>query len=125
MSKEDTDLIEELETVEIEKLDFITVDEMKAERPKIFGDESFSFAINDISKARVIRNVKTRVGVGNMYILDTNPRIYTFGNAWEQLQNFYAENKLKSGSIVKYIEKYIPEGKDSFSTTYKFEVIEK
>jgi len=124
MSK-DEKLIEELETVDIEQLHTITIKEIKELKPKIFGLEPFEFVIKDISKAWVKPNVKTQAGIGDMYILDTTPKIYTFSNAYEQLDRFYIENNLKPNCKIKFVKKFIPEGLKSYDTTYVFEIVTK
>ena len=122
MSK-DEELIKEMEKIDIEDLPEITIKDIRAKKPKIFGLEPFTFIVKGISKARVKSNVKTQAGIGDMYILDTIPKIYTFSNAYEQLETFYIENNLKPNCQIKFVRKFIPEGLKSYDTKYEFEVV--
>lgn len=121
MSKNDE--ISEIENIDIEQLHTITIKEIREMKPKIFGLEPFTFVVIDISKAWVKPNVKTSAGVGDMYILDTMPKIYTFSNAYEQLETFYIENNLKPNCKIKFVKKFIPEGMKTYDTKYDFEVV--
>ena len=124
MSEELDDLQKQVEEIPLEELEDITIEEVRASRPKIFGEDSFTFVLGEIRKAKVRRNVKTSKGFGDMYILHTmNPKIYTFGNGYDQLTKFVEANNLKKGDTIKYIRNYIPEGKDTFDTTYVFEKV--
>jgi len=117
-------LLEQLEEIEEEELETITIEEVRELRPKIFEESKpFVFVVGEIGKAKVRKNIKTRVGSGDMYILDTMPKIYTFANGYDQLVIFCKENKVKKGDTLKFVRKYIPEGKDSFATTYEFEKV--
>lgn len=124
MSKNDEE-IEQLETIDIENLHTITIKEIREQKPKIFGTEPFDFIVKDISKCWVKPNVKTSAGVGDMYILDTKPKIYTFSNAYEQLETFYIENNLKPNCKIRFLRKFIPEGKKTYDTKYEFEIVTK
>ena len=122
MSK-DEELIKEMDKIDIEELQEITIKEIRDKKPKIFGLEPFEFIVKNISKARVKQNVKTQAGIGDMYILNTIPQIYTFSNAYEQLETFYIENNLKPNCQIKFVKKFIPEGLKSYDTKYVFEAI--
>lgn len=122
MKNDETTTIEKLQKIDLSKLDTVTIESIREQKPKIFAKEPFIFLINDLSKALVIPGQETRVGSGDMYVLDTVPKIYTFGNAYDQLEQFCCKNDLTRGSKVHYLKKFIPAGKDSFSTTYSFEV---
>lgn len=123
MSKEEQN--QESETIDIEELQTITISEVKAQKPKIFGEEPFEFIVRNINKAWVKPNVKTSAGIGDMYILDTIPKVYTFSNAYEQLETFYIENNLKPNCKIRFLKKFIPEGLKSYDTKYTFEAISK
>ena len=125
MSKKETEIINEIETIDIEQLHTITIDEIRQSKPKIFGIEPFDFIVIDIKKAWVKPDMKTSAGVGDMYILNTNPKIYTFSNAYEQLETFYIENNLKPNCKIRFVRKFIPEGLKSYDTKYTFESISK
>jgi len=122
MSK-DEEIIKKMETVDIDDLETVTIQEIRELKPRIFGENSFKFIINDLGKAKVLKKVKTRVGFGDMYILDTVPVIYTFGNAYDQLEEFVQSNRLKPKATIKFVKKFIPEGKDSYDTQYIFEKV--
>jgi len=122
MTDNEKNFLDKVGRIDLSKLKTSTIAEVRQKKPKIFDKESFDFVINDLSKALVVPEVETRSGVGDMYVLDTKPRIYTFGNAYDQLEKFCSRNNLSRGSKLKYLKKFIPEGKDSFSTTYVFEV---
>ena len=123
MTNNEKSFLDEVGKIDLSKLKTKTIAEIRQQKPKIFDKESFDFVINDLSKALVVPELQTRSGVGDMYVLDTMPRIYTFGNAYDQLEKFCSKNNLSRGSKVKYLKKFIPEGKDSFSTTYVFETL--
>lgn len=123
MTNNEKTIIEELQKIDLSKLDTVSIEEIRQQKPRIFDKESFTFVVNDLSKALVIRDHPTKAGTGDMYVLDTLPKIYTFGNAYDQLEKFYKEHSLVSGSKITYLKKFIPTGKDSFSTTYLFEVV--
>jgi len=115
--------LDELRDIDLNELETVTIKEVRESRPQIFGETPFDFILGDLGKAKVRRNIKTRVGSGDMYILDTNPMIYTFSNGYDQLYRFVEENKLKPNAKIRYVRNYIPEGKDSFATTYEFEKV--
>ena len=118
-------ILDKLGKIDLSKLETITIDEVRQQKPRIFGEESFDFVVNDLSKALVVHEHKTRVGSGDLYVLDTLPRIYTFGNAYDQLEQFYRKNNLTRSSKITYVKKFIPEGKESYDTTYLFKVFGK
>ena len=121
MTNNETTTIEALQKIDLSKLDTVTIESIRQQKPRIFDKESFTFVVNDLSKALVITDHPTKVGSGNMYVLDTVSRIYTFGNAYDQLEKFYKEHNLAKGSKIRYVRKFIPEGKESFDTKYLFE----
>ena len=122
MSNSESTIIEGLQKIDLSKLDSVTIAEVRQLKPRIFDKEPFTFMVVDLTKALIIPDYKTKAGSGNMYVLDTLPRIYTFANAYDQLEKYYTKNNLASGSRITYLKKFIPEGKDSFDTTYVFEV---
>lgn len=123
MTNNETTTIEALQKIDLSKLDTVTIESIRQQKPKIFDKESFTFVVNDLSKALVITDHPTKVGSGNMYVLDTVPKIYTFGNAYDQLENFYKKHNMVRGSKITYLKKFIPEGKESFDTKYLFEEV--
>ncbi len=123
MTNNETTTIEALQKIDLSKLDTVTIESIRQLKPRIFDKESFTFVVNDLSKALVITDHPTKVGSGNLYVLDTVPKIYTFGNAYDQLERFYKGNNLVRGSKITYMKKFIPEGKESFDTKYLFEIV--
>lgn len=123
MANNEETILAKLKKIDLSKLETVTIEEVRDKKPRIFGKESFNFVVNDLSKALVVREHKTDVGFGDMYILDTTPAIYSFSNAYDQLEEFFKSNKLLKGSKIKFVEKFIPPGKESYDTTYSFEIV--
>lgn len=112
--------------VDLENLEEITLDEIKANIPKVFmkpsdlqPDVAFDFLLNNIKKVKVIPRMKTRVGIQDMYVLDTVPQIRCFRNALTQLENFVEKNKIKLPATIHYETRT---GAD-FDTVYIFEKV--
>lgn len=122
MAQNEESLLDTITKIDLSSLETVSIDEVRQQKPRIFGKESFDFVVNDLSTALVIREKETSVGSGDMYILNTLPRIYSFGNAYDQLEQFYNKNNLSPKAKITYLKKFIPAGKDSFDTTYVFEV---
>ena len=125
MTENEETIVDKLQKIDLTKLKRVTFEEIMAKKPKIFGDDSFDFSIGDLSGALEVPDFETKVGFGDMYVLDTKPLIYTFSNAYGQLRRFCKKNNLKSGSKITYLKKFIPEGKTSFDTQYLFEEAKK
>ncbi len=126
MSENEKDLIAELESIDTEDLPTVDIDTVRADRLRIFEasseetpDVAFTFEILTLTAKQ--QTMKTRVGKGKMYHLDTVPKIVCFANAFDQLVTFVEKAKLKTPCSIKYVDRKIPEGKDSFDTKYLFE----
>ena len=125
MAENEKTIVDKLKKIDLTKLDSITFEEIMQLVPKIFGDDSFEFIIDDLSKALVVPDQPTKHGVADMYVLHTKPRIYAFRNPCEQLKQFCIKNNLQPGSKIVYLKNFIPEGKTSYDTRYVFEVAKK
>lgn len=121
---EEEQFIETIEKIDKDDLEEITIEEVRLKTPKVFmkptdeePDVAFSFLLNDISKVKVIPKTKTKVGTDDMYLLDTEPAIYCFRNAYDQLEKFISTNNIKLPSIINYVTR---KGSD-YTTQYIFE----
>jgi len=96
MTENEETIVDKLQKIDLTKLKRVTFEEIMAKKPKIFGDDSFDFSIGDLSGALEVPDFETKVGFGDMYVLETKPLIYTFSNAYGQLRRFCKKNNLKS-----------------------------
>ncbi len=123
------------ENVNLEELDFIedeeslpVVDFSEIQRPRVFEkatdekqDVSFVFTLHSTS-CRVTKYQQTiggKLTIVDMYILNTEPKIYAFRNAVKQLEDFVKNNKLKLPANIRYVGR---KG-ESFKTQYIFETV--
>jgi len=111
------------ESVELEE---VTLEEIKANLPKVFmnpskdePDVSFDFKLNEIEKVKIAKNRKTKVGTADMIVLYSEPVINCFRNAYLQLCDFITKNKIKLPAMIRYVTR---EGAD-FNTKYIFEKV--
>lgn len=125
MSKEEQEPeFEETLELDLDSLEEVTLKEIRANIPKVFmkpsekkPNVSFDFVLNDIKKVKVIPKQKTRVGIQDMYVLNSVPEIRCFRNALAQLEDFIKDEGIKLPSNLHYETRT---GSD-YETTYIFE----
>lgn len=111
---DELDKLIEIDTATLEKTTFTDI-----KRPLVFGkDDTFTFELLELG-AYIVPDKKTSVGIQDMYILMTNPKIYCFRNALKQLEVFAKDKKLPM--------KILYDGREGsgFDTIYNFVVVKK
>jgi len=123
---------EEIIDMTNEVVEEITLAEVKADIPRVFAkptetepDVTFDFVLHKIQSAGMIRNKKTRMGVGNLYILNSKPEVQCFRSAYVQLEKHLIDNKhisKKGDELKKSVSlRYKTREGDTLTTKYIFE----